>query len=543
MKTPIHSEIYHGVNAYGEQSCVVFYLDDNKKLKNNILTVLKHLQKTYSNIITRISINSNNIIAFTYFPWFFNSAMTNLQKLFVTNPMENEQIWEEIKEQIRHEIGNTTYKIVFDALIKKGIPFFPIRYSNKRIYNIGYGKGSTHFQAATTPKDSAFGFKTQKSKNLTNEAAEKLGIPVPKWFLVNTLAELKKAYKKFNGKDIVLKPYNMTRGIGVYVGIKDQPDAISKFKEIKKIYASKKYPINDRLVLIQERLIGKDYRILCLGGKLEIATERIPAYVKGDGVHTINQLIKTENLNPLRDKRNIFNVLKPIFIDNILLDVITEQGYSLDNIPPKGKTVWVRKAASVSQGGFTKDVTNNVHPQIRHYCETISAFMRSHVAGVDIMCEDISKPLDNQSGGLIEVNTKPEIYLNVFPSKGKQYNNFGEKFVTSFVENKPDQSNVVVLKGSLKLKEILKQTDRIIRRGRFEKIVVIDKSGSWITDRNGSYQALDSLDLRDAFVLLAPNNTIDLFVINQGRDKTWIKSGLCFEKVHELLDLKKYVNS
>ena len=150
-------------------------------------------------------------------------------------------------------------------------------------------------------------------------------IPVPQWKIVLTEEELIKAYKSFKGKDIVIKPYNLTRGIGVYVGIKDLKDATDKFKKIKDLYKVRDYEAIDQKVMLQQRVYGKDYRILCINGKFEVATLRTPAYIIGDGKSTIEQLIQKENQNPSRSELNLFHTLKQIIIDDTMIEMLEDQ--------------------------------------------------------------------------------------------------------------------------------------------------------------------------------------------------------------------------
>jgi hypothetical protein len=196
--------------------------------------------------------------------------------------------------------------------------------------------------------------------------------------------------------------------------------------------------------MIQEQVSGEDYRVLVINGKFMIATKRIPAFIIGNGISTIEQLIIETNKDPRRNVSNPTHTLKPIVIDQVLIDFLTEQSLTLASIPANDQQIQVRKPASMSLGGITEDFTDKVHPQIKYICETLASSIHAYTLGVDIICNDISSPLTNENGSIIEMNTMPEGYLNTYPVIGKQYPETNEIYIKGLLDKLPEVKQVVI---------------------------------------------------------------------------------------------------
>jgi cyanophycin synthetase len=219
--------------------------------------------------------------------------------------------------------------------------------------------------------------------------------------------------------------------------------------------------------MIQEQVYGEDYRLLVINGKLQIATKRIPAFVTGDGSKSIKELIEQENSDPRRDIKNPAHILKPIKIDEPLIKYLTQQNLTLDSIPEKGQRVYVRKVASMSQGGITQDFTDSVCKEIKSIVETIATSMHAFTLGVDVMCKDISKPLTKSNGAILEVNTMPETYLNMYPVLGTQREYVADIYIGELLKENKCKRFVVVGQSNndvstlLRKKNIIKENENV----------------------------------------------------------------------------------
>lgn len=313
-----------------------------------------------------------------------------------------------------------------------------------RHYVIGIGQESQIVVSSANSKDSHIAQKSQKDKYTTNTVLDRLCLPIAKWQVISSREQLKDVIPGFP-KPFVLKPCGLTGGSGVSTGLNTVEQAEHAYDLAHEAIYKKERPTWQQKIMIQQQVEGEDYRLLVINGKFMVATKRIPAYVIGDGVSNIKQLIETTNSDPRRDVTNPAHTLKPIVFDQMLTDYLAEQNLSFEYVPAKDEKVRVRKPASMSLGGLTEDFTELVHPQIRAIAESIAQTLHAFTVGVDLFCKDVSKPLTIENGSILEINTMPEMYLNIFPAIGRQYDDVLEYYVKSLIGDKPKTKKVVLV--------------------------------------------------------------------------------------------------
>jgi cyanophycin synthetase len=170
-------------------------------------------------------------------------------------------------------------------------------------------------------------------------------------------------------------------------------------------------------ILIEKFAPGHDYRVLVVGDQVVAAARREPAQVMGDGIHTVTQLVEQVNADPRRAEHHA-TVLSKIKLDDIALAVLADQGHAPDSIPAAGETVLIRRNANLSTGGTAIDVTERVHPVVAACAIDAAKIVGLDIAGVDIVAQDISRPLYEQSGVIVEVNAAPGLRMHLEPSVG-----------------------------------------------------------------------------------------------------------------------------
>jgi cyanophycin synthetase len=331
-----------------------------------------------------------------------------------------------------HELGYETVQF----FMKEGIKPKPGALYN-RYYTVGIGSEQEVMVSISSSKDSYLGVKIQRDKWLTNKLISRLGFPIAKWEIVENKEDLAEIVKDYP-KPFIIKPGGLTGGSGVTTNLYTVEDAEKAWDYAKKSINRKNRSLWQQKVMIQQQVnsqAGEDYRLLVISGKLKIATKRIPAFVTGDGTHTVAELIDDKNKDPRRNISDPTHILKPIKIDEAMHNYLEKQGLSIDYVPKKDEKVRIRLPASMSQGGVTEDVTDIVHPQIRSMVESIAASMHAFTIGADVMCLDITKPLTPENGTILEVNTMPEAYLNLFPVYGTQYPEVANFYIKELVKN------------------------------------------------------------------------------------------------------------
>ncbi|MEN3045288.1 MAG: cyanophycin synthetase [Candidatus Hydrothermales bacterium] len=310
----------------------------------------------------------------------------------------------EIRE--KWALGPSTQAIVDEAK-KRGIPVIRL-WNEGNLVQLGYGKNSKRIWATTTHYTSNIGVEIACDKEITRKILQDCGIPTPRGSLVRSFEEAKEKVNEI-GFPCVVKPVNGNHGKGVTAGVKN-------LKELKEAFKyARKY---SKEVIIEEFVNGKDYRILVINGKAVACAQRTPAHVIGDGKKTIKELIDEVN----SDERRGIGHEKPltkIKIDEMTLEILKKKKLTLDSVLPKGEVLYLKTSANLSTGGEAEDVTDIAHPTNLNLAERVARIVGLDIAGIDFISEDITKPLFETKGKVVEVNAAPGFRMHIYPSKGK----------------------------------------------------------------------------------------------------------------------------
>ena len=197
---------------------------------------------------------------------------------------------------------------------------------------------------------------------------------------------------------------------------------------------------------MEKHIEGKDYRLLIAGGNGSGCGTQ-GTCVTGNGIHTIRELVEIENKTPLRGDGHE-KPLTAISLDDISRQVLAKNGYSEDSIPGKGEKVLLRYNGNLSTGGTARDCTDEVHPHNAALAEKAAELMELDIAGIDITCPDISKPLDMDNGAVIEVNAAPGLRMHIYPAEGKPRNVAGAILDHLFPAGRPNSIPIVSVTGT-----------------------------------------------------------------------------------------------
>lgn len=244
-------------------------------------------------------------------------------------------------------------------------------------------------------------------KDDTKIFLESAGLPVPSGQLIRDESELTGVAERL-GYPLVTKPYNGNQGRNVTCGIATHEELIGGFRTAAEISKS---------VMVEREIKGNDYRLLVIGNRFIAASLRRPAFIIGDGLSTIAQLVEKENENPLRGEGHE-NILTKIKMDAVTEMHLQKLGYNNKSVPIKGQQVFLRSTANLSTGGIAEDVTDLIHPSNKLIAERVSKIICLDICGIDVISPDISKPIRENGGAIIEVNAAPGLRMHKFPSKG-----------------------------------------------------------------------------------------------------------------------------
>ncbi len=302
-------------------------------------------------------------------------------------------------------LGPSTQAIV-DAAKRRGIPWF--RLNSGALVQLGHGKYARRIQASETSYTSNIAVEIAQDKELTKDLLARVGAPVPQGAVVREADEAWEVAQEV-GLPVVVKPYDGNQGKAVSVNLATEEQVREAFALAQDF---------SRRVIVEQYLSGSDYRLLVIDGRLVAAAERRPAQVVADGIHNVRELVRMVNEDPRRGHGH-GAALTRIRMDAAAALTLAKQGFSWDNVPPPGHVVFLRDNSNLSTGGTATDVTDVVHPDNAALAVLAARTIGLDVAGVDIVCDSIKRPLDEQGGGIVEVNAAPGLRMHVFPSEGR----------------------------------------------------------------------------------------------------------------------------
>lgn len=309
----------------------------------------------------------------------------------------------EIREEVR--FGPSTSAIVEEAQ-NRGIPH--IRLSEKSLVQLGYGIHQKRIQATTTTNTSIIATELASDKTATKNLLDSMGIPVPKGTTVRRLLDLEAAIDDIGGFPVVLKPLDANHGKGITVDVRDLKTAEAAYEAAREF---------SKEVIVESFITGRDYRILVINHQVTAVAERVPARIIGDGKATIQQLIDAVNRDPRRGYGHE-NLLTAIAVDEMTMRLLDRLDYTLDTVLPSGEVCYLKSTANLSTGGTAIDRTDVLHPFNAFLAERVSRNIGLDICGIDVICPDLSQPISEIGGAIIEVNAAPGFRMHIAPSEG-----------------------------------------------------------------------------------------------------------------------------
>lgn len=308
----------------------------------------------------------------------------------------------EIREAER--LGPSTGSIIEEA-VNRGMPW--IRLNRYSLCQIGYGINQKRIQATVSSDTSSIGVEIACDKEDTKHLLKQANIAVPEGDIIRTERGLREAVEDY-GYPLVIKPINGNHGRGITINIQNWEEAIEGFKAAKEV---------SRSVIVEKYIIGDDYRLLVIDYKLVAAAKRTPAHVVGDGKSTVQELIDEVNKDPRRGYGHE-KVLTMITVNDMTRNILKEKGYDVDSVIKDGEVLNLKDTANLSTGGTATDVTDIVHPTNIFMAERIAKVIGLNICGIDLMTTDISKPVSETGGAVLEVNAGPGFRMHLAPTEG-----------------------------------------------------------------------------------------------------------------------------
>ncbi|MDP1980454.1 cyanophycin synthetase [Undibacterium sp.] len=327
----------------------------------------------------------------------------------------------DLDEDVR--LGPSTGSIV-NAAVARNIPYR--RLTDGSLVAFGWGSRQRKIQAAEMDGTSAIAEAIAQDKELTKKLLHAAGVPVPLGRSVSDPDDAWAAALEI-GLPVVVKPKDGNQGKGVTVNVTTREQLDAGF------HAASEFRDD---ILVERFLPGNDFRLLVVGNKLVAAARRDPPQVVGDGKQSVRELVEQVNKDPRRGSGHSTSLTK-IRFDDIALASLAKQGFVADSIPPKGQRVVLRNNANLSTGGAATDVTDDVHPEVAARAVAAAQMVGLDICGVDLVCDSVLKPIEQQNGGIVEVNAAPGLRMHLSPSFGKG-RQVGEAIIASMFDDNDD---------------------------------------------------------------------------------------------------------
>ncbi len=298
-------------------------------------------------------------------------------------------------------LGPSTGCIV-EAAESRHLPF--IRLSTGNLVQLGYGSRQRRIWTAETDRTSAIAESISRDKDLTKSLLASCGVPVPEGVTVKSPEDAWEAADDI-GLPVVVKPSDGNHGRGVFTNLTTREEIETAFSVAQ----------DEGSEVIVERFIpGNEHRLLVVGGRMVAASRGETAQVVGDGKSTVLELIELQLNSDPRRGNSEDHPLNRVRLDSAARLEVRRQGFEPDGVPPEGKVVVIQRNGNVSI-----DCTAEVHPDTAETVALAARIVGLDIAGVDLVVEDVSKPLADQGGAIVEVNAGPGLLMHIKPAAGE----------------------------------------------------------------------------------------------------------------------------
>ena len=348
-------------------------------------------------------------------------------------------------------LGPSTACIV-EAATDRGIPF--IRLTEGNLVQLGYGASQHRIWTAETDQTSAIGESISKDKDLTKSLLHACGVPVPEGRIVESPVDAWEAAEDI-GLPVVVKPSdgNHGRGVSTELMTRDEVEAAFSLADVE-----------GSEVIVERFVRGNEHRLLVVGGRLAAAVRGESVFLVADGCSSIRKLIDEQiNSDPRRGEAEEFP-LDVIDIDGnpAARFELERQGYTAESTPPSGTKVLIQR-----NGNVAFDVTDMVHPDVAATAELAARIVGLDVAGIDLVAVDISRPLAEQGGAIVEINAGPGLLMHLKPASGKP-RPVGRAIVDSlFSQNESGRIPVIGICGTHGMARVARVVARLLKLAGF----------------------------------------------------------------------------
>lgn len=243
------------------------------------------------------------------------------------------------------------------------------------------------------------------NKRLTKEMLEASSVATPKGeaFSAENIDQAREYFESLQVPAVV-KPFGGGAGNGVSCGIRTQDHFNSAWDAATAARGT------GTGIIVEEYVSGVDIRAYVVGSRVVAAATRLPAFVVGDGVRAISDLVEVKTTER---QQNAYLRRMPLTVDEIWLE---GSGYTSRSIPPAGEVVTLNSTVNIHQGGEHVDVTDIMCAELKELAVSAAAAIPGlGAAGIDLL---VKSPADHEGAVVLEANTKANISVHHLPAYG-----------------------------------------------------------------------------------------------------------------------------
>ena len=406
-------------------------------------------------------------------------------------------------------LGPSTQCIVTAAQARN----IPVQRLNEgSLVQLGHGAKARRVWTAETDGTGAVAESIAQDKELTKELLRRAGVPVPEGRVVTSAEDAWEAAGEV-GLPVVVKPRDGNHGRAVFIELSERAQVEAAYAEAREEGSG---------VLVERFVPGNEHRLLVVGGRVVAAARGETAYVTGDGEHSVEALIALQlNSDPRRGDGDECP-LNPVCIDRVTRADLERQGLSPTAVPAAGVRVLIQR-----NGNVAFDCTDEVHPRVAEQVALAARVVGLDIAGIDLVAQDISRPLEEQGGALVEVNAGPGLHPHLRPAVGTP-RPVGEAIVEAlFAPGQDGRIPTVCVTGTNGKTVVTRLVAHLLRDGK-TRVGVACSEGVFAGDR--ALERSDCAGPRSARRLLM-NPGVDAAVVEAGRGGI-LREGLGFDRCH-----------
>lgn len=306
-----------------------------------------------------------------------------------------------IKTEINDRYLGPSTGCIVDAAGERRIPH--IRLNDGNLVQLGYGAAQRRIWTAESDQTSAIAEGIAQDKDFTKRLLTACGVPVPEGQIVNSPEEAWEVAQDI-GASVTVKPCDGNHARGVTLDLLGED-------EIKAAFALAQPEGSD--VIVERFVAGTEHRLLVVGGKVVAAARGETVSVAGNGKSSLRELVEVVNQDPRRGPEQEY----PLDWINLQAPAVElelkRQKVTADTVPAQGETVLLQR-----NGNMAIDCTDEVHPDVAYMACLAAKIVGLDIAGMDMILQDVSRPMKEQGGVILEVNAGPGLLMHLKPTSG-----------------------------------------------------------------------------------------------------------------------------